>query len=195
MLTSRCLRVLDGNYHTVMHGGDPAGCKGCIIIFSTDIPEYVIQCKVLSQWITIYTLHQLRDRPCSVSGIRSLCSGRFGQSRCTNTAPLGHSKSLTPISDPTQLSNEWHCQKLFCRIWFNENSDTRVPGLPGGSKLQTNLDSKASHHDHDSTVAHFTEVDWVRCCLSLPTRFVGTAVKSSFINYCGPIDCFSPCNL
>ena len=52
-----CLRVLDANYHTVTHGGDPAGCKGCIIIFSTGIPEYVIQCKVLSQWITIYTLH------------------------------------------------------------------------------------------------------------------------------------------
>ena len=61
--------------------------------------------------------------------------------------------------------------------------------------FQTNFDSKASHHDHDSTVAHFTEVDWVRCCLSLPTRLVGTAVRSSFINYCGPIDCLSPCNL
>ena len=190
-----CPRVFDVNYQTGTHGDDHARCKECIIIFSTDIPEYVIQCKVLSQWITIYTLHQYRDRPCSVSGVCSLCSGWFGQSRCTNTAPLGHSKSLTPISDPTQLSHEWHCQKLFCRIWFNENSDTRVPGLPGGSKLQTNLDSKASHHDHDSAVAHITEVDWVRCKPLLANPSAVMAARLSFIDCHRPIDCLSPCNL
>ena len=187
--------MLDANYLTVMHGGDPAGCKGCIIIFSTGIPEYVIQCKVLSQWITIYTLHQLRNQPCSVSGIRSLCSGRFGQSRCTNTAPLGHPKSLTPISDPTQLSPEWHCQKLFCRIWFNENSDAWVPGLPGWSKTSNQLRFEGitpwswlhggSYHR-----------GWLSLMLPLLANpFVGTTFKLSFINYRGPIDCLSPCNL
>ena len=87
------------------------------------------------------------------------------------------------------------------RNYFAESDSSRIQILESlacqvDQNFQTNLDSKASHHDHDSTVAHFTEVDWVWCCLSLPTRFVGTAdTRSSFINYCGPIDCLSPCNL
>ena len=87
------------------------------------------------------------------------------------------------------------------RNYFAESDSTRIQILESlacqvDQKLQTNLDSKASHHDHDSTVAHFTEVDWVRCCFSLPTRFVGTAdTRLSFINYCGLIDCLSPRNL
>ena len=114
-------------------------------------------------------------------------------SHCT----VGSSQKLDPNFWPDSVVTRMTLSEIILQNLIRREFRYLSPWLARLIKiLQTNLDSKASHHDHDSTVAHFTEVDWVRCCFSLPTRFVGTAdTRLSLINYCGPIDCLSPCNL
>ena len=90
-----CLRVLDGNYHTVTHRDENAGCKGRSIIFSTGIPEYVIQCKVPTQWITIHTFHHFAVNP-----VVSLGSAHYAVDDLDSHAALTMHRWVTLMLDP-----------------------------------------------------------------------------------------------